>query len=37
MSAVFVVVIDWSRIGASPPIVRSPTRTCLVILRVASI
>ena len=27
MSAVLVVVIDWTRIGASPPIVTSPTRT----------
>src|SRR3990170_1460273 len=36
MSAVFVVVIDWTRTGASPPIVTSPTRTCRVFLRSAS-
>src|SRR6266542_5667368 len=36
MSAVLVVVIDWTRIGASPPIVTSPTRTCRVFLRSVS-
>src|SRR5215207_2556655 len=36
MSAVLVVVIDWMRIGASPPIVTSPTRTCRVFLRSVS-
>ncbi len=33
MSEVFVVVIDWTRTGASPPIVTSPTRTCRVFRR----
>jgi hypothetical protein len=32
-SAVFVVVIDWTRIGASPPTVTPPTSTCLDFLR----
>src|SRR5919197_1397237 len=36
MSAVFVVVIDWMRMGASPPIVTSPTRTCRVFRRSVS-
>src|SRR5262245_30280999 len=36
MSAVLVVVIDWTRIGASPPMVTSPTRTCRVFRRSAS-
>jgi hypothetical protein len=37
MSAVFVVVIDCTRIGASPPTVTPPTLTCLERLRFASI
>src|SRR6185295_19117203 len=36
MSAVLVVVIDWTRIGASPPIVTSPTRTWRLFLRSVS-
>src|SRR5262245_43633469 len=35
-SDVLVVVIDWTRMGASPPIVPSPTRTCRVFRRSAS-
>ena len=31
--AVFVMVMDWTRMGASPPTVTSPRRTCRDLLR----